>query len=286
MAKWYYYDQSGKKCGPVDAGTLKTLAKHGIITPTTKIANTNGREAIAGNVKGLEFPQDLTPINIPINIPKPPSKSVSVSIPSLIESHPVSNPVTLATPTVRLPIPATASQSIVLQNPIVNGALLNGMEPNTYFMLMHITGFLFFPAAIVMWAIAKNKDTRADIHGKHIFNWLLSLLIYTLIGSITCLIIIGFFILIAVGICSLVFSILAAVKASKGETWKYPYSITFFQTGIQQQSAVTTSFPVSNSASPPVQSVIEEITKMKKLLDIGAVTQEEFNTFKKKVLGM
>jgi uncharacterized Tic20 family protein len=200
MANWYYYDQAGRKCGPVDSKTLKTLVQQSLITADTIIENEQGKSAKAGTIKGLEFPSRT--------IPAPPAYSDS---------------------------PA-ASPS---QNSSVEGTLF-GMEPNTYFMLMHIVGFLFFPVAIVMWAIAKEKDTRADIHGKVIFNWLISLFIYIFIGSIACLIIIGIFVIIAVGICALIFPILAAIKASKGEIWKYPYSITFFQTGIPQQTIVTT----------------------------------------------
>jgi hypothetical protein len=74
--------------------------------------------------------------------------------------------------------------------------------------------------------------------------------IYAIIGSIASLIIVGIFVIMAVGICSMIFPILGAIKASKGEIWKYPYSITFFQTGIPQQ----TSQPNTVSSSPPIKS--------------------------------
>jgi uncharacterized Tic20 family protein len=200
MANWYYYDQTGKKCGPVDSKTLKTLAQQGLITADTIIENEQGKSAKAGIIKGLEFPSRAIPVP---------------------------------------PVYSGSSATSPLQNSSAEGTLL-GMEPNTYFMLMHIVGLLFIPAVIVMWAIAKDKDTRADIHGKVIFNWLISLFIYTFIGSIACLIIIGIFVIIAVGICALIFPILAAVKASKGEIWKYPCSITFFRTGLPQQRVAYT----------------------------------------------
>jgi uncharacterized Tic20 family protein len=195
MTNWYYYDQTGQKCGPIDSQTLKTLAQHGIITNDTIVETETGKSDKAENIKDMDF---------------------------LLQTDSVP-PIYFDSPAV---IPSTQ-----LQNSSAEGTLL-GMEPNTYFMLMHLAGFLFFPGAIVLWAIAKDKDSRADIHGKHIFNWLLSLLIYTVIGCILCLIIIGFFVIIALGVCSLVFPILAAVKASKGEIWKYPYSIKFFSTNI------------------------------------------------------
>ncbi|MDR2437988.1 MAG: DUF4870 domain-containing protein [Planctomycetaceae bacterium] len=195
MTNWYYYDQTGQKCGPIDSQTLKTLVQHGIITNNTIVETETGKSDKAENVKGLDF---------------------------LLH--------TSSAPPIYFDLPAVTPSSQV-QNSSVEGTLL-GMEPNDYFMLMHLAGFVFFPAAIVLWAIAKDKDSRADIHGKHIFNWLLSLLIYEVIGYILYLIIISFFVIMAQGVCSLVFSILAAVKASKGEIWKYPYSIKFFSTNI------------------------------------------------------
>jgi uncharacterized Tic20 family protein len=220
MTNWYYYDQAGKKCGPVDSGTLKTLAQHGIITPATTILTEDGKGSLAGKVKGLEFPQ-------------PYSAPASVSVPPPVTSYPVSGSAShapYASP-VYFPAENPPSQSTVSQTPSVNGTLL-GMEPNTCFMLMHLAGFFFFPAAIVLWAVAKDKDVRADIHGKHIFNWLLSLLIYIVVGCILCIVIIGVVLIAAVSVCSLAFPIIAAVKASKGEIWKYPYSITFFRTDV------------------------------------------------------
>jgi uncharacterized Tic20 family protein len=100
---------------------------------------------------------------------------------------------------------------------------------------MHIAGLLFFPVAIILWEIAKDKDSRADIHGKHIFNWLLSLLIYVVAGYF--ILRLGSIVIITVGVCSVIFSILAAVKAWKGETWKYPCSITIFRTNIADNAA-------------------------------------------------
>jgi uncharacterized Tic20 family protein len=195
MTNWYYYDKIGEKVGPINSIALKILVQQGLITTDTIIENEQGKSAKAGAIKGLEFP--------PHTIPVPPVYSGS-------------------------PDTSPSSQS---QNSSAEDTLF-GMQPNIYFMLMHIAGFLFFPVAIILWAIAKDEDDQVDIHGKIIFNWLISLFIYTIIGLITSLIIIGLFVIIVVGICALIFPILAAVKASKGEIWKYPYSITFFQTGI------------------------------------------------------
>jgi hypothetical protein len=92
MTNWYYYDQTGKKCGPVDSGTLKTLAQHGIITPSTTITNDTGKGAIAGDIKGLEFSQNLIPINMPPIISKPVPIPPVVQVPIPVVTNTISTP--------------------------------------------------------------------------------------------------------------------------------------------------------------------------------------------------
>ena len=57
MANWFYFNKNGEKVGPISATALKALAQQGLITPETKIENSNGRSAVAGKVNGLEFPE-------------------------------------------------------------------------------------------------------------------------------------------------------------------------------------------------------------------------------------
>ncbi|MDR2115386.1 MAG: hypothetical protein LBP87_03285 [Planctomycetaceae bacterium] len=83
MANWYYFDQTGKKCGPVDSGTLKILAAHGIITPATTILTEDGKGSLAEKVRGLEFPQTFhvstsAPPPLPTHsVPVPPMQNVT-----------------------------------------------------------------------------------------------------------------------------------------------------------------------------------------------------------------
>jgi hypothetical protein len=62
---------------------------------------------------------------------------------------------------------------------------------------------------------------------------------------------------------------------------------------LKQQSNTTQIQPdtkllepqMPTQASAPILNAATELIKMKELLDIGAVTQEEFDVFKKKMLG-
>ena len=110
-----------------------------------------------------------------------------------------------------------------------------GMKLNEFNMLLHLSQFAGFiiPFAglilpIVMWSTNKDEHPSVDVHGKNVLNWIISTIIYAIVGAILSIIFIGIFVLLALGICSLIFTIIGAVKASKGEVYEYPMSIKFF----------------------------------------------------------
>ncbi len=111
-----------------------------------------------------------------------------------------------------------------------------GMDLPTFLMLLHLSQLASFviPLAglvlpIVMWATNKDLDPRIDAHGKVVLNWTISAVIYAIVSAILCLVFIGFLLLMALGICSLVFCIVGGIKANGGTLWKYPMSIPFFK---------------------------------------------------------
>jgi len=110
-----------------------------------------------------------------------------------------------------------------------------GMDVNQYCMLMHFAqfaGFVIplggFILPIIMWTTNKDQSQLVDQHGKNILNWMLSFIIYIIISAILIFVLIGIPLLIALSICSLVFTIIGALKASNGEVYRYPFTITFF----------------------------------------------------------
>jgi uncharacterized Tic20 family protein len=93
-------------------------------------------------------------------------------------------------------------------------------------LLVPVAGII---APILIWQLKKNDLPGLDEHGKNAVNWILSGLIYGVIGAITIPIVIGFFILIILGVLSIAFPIVAGIKANNGEAWKYPGAIGFFK---------------------------------------------------------
>jgi len=91
-----------------------------------------------------------------------------------------------------------------------------------------VTGFGSLLLPLVLWLTQKEKVYQMDAHGKNIINFQLSLIVYCIICIPLILLfglgLLGFLIL---GIISVVFPIINAVKASRGEAPTYPLSFNF-----------------------------------------------------------
>jgi uncharacterized Tic20 family protein len=94
--------------------------------------------------------------------------------------------------------------------------------------LVHVGGIFFgFLPALLGYLLLKDRGPFVRGHSATALNFQLTMLIASVIGGITSLILIGVFILIAVSIMVLVFSIIAAITANRGEAYTYPLTITF-----------------------------------------------------------
>jgi uncharacterized protein len=91
-----------------------------------------------------------------------------------------------------------------------------------------VTGFGSLLIPLVIWLTQKDKVYQMDEHGKNIINFQLSLIIYFII-CIPLILLLGLGLLgfIILGILSVVFPIINAVKTSNGEVPKYPITFNF-----------------------------------------------------------
>lgn len=86
-------------------------------------------------------------------------------------------------------------------------------------------GFVLGP--LVVWLIKKDEDPFIDEQGKEAINFQITMVIAAIISGFLTLVVIGLFLLIAVGILMVVFPIIAAIKSSNGEHFRYPFTIRF-----------------------------------------------------------
>ena len=97
-------------------------------------------------------------------------------------------------------------------------------------LLNYITGFGGLIVPLVLWTTNRDKIYQMDEQGKSIVNFQLSMMIYAII-CIPMIFLLGLGILglIAVGIISLIFPIINAIKVNNGETPNYPMTIDFIK---------------------------------------------------------
>ncbi|WOO41276.1 DUF4870 domain-containing protein [Rubellicoccus peritrichatus] len=96
-------------------------------------------------------------------------------------------------------------------------------------ILSHIS--LLLGVAIILPLIAylvKRGDSAIVAeHAKEALNFHISLLIYTIVCIPLVFIFVGIFLIIGISIASMVLCIIATIKASNGEFYRYPLTIRF-----------------------------------------------------------
>jgi uncharacterized protein len=85
--------------------------------------------------------------------------------------------------------------------------------------------FLGFIGPLVVLLIQGNRGAFVRAHTVEALNFNLSILLYAIVGGVLTFILVGFVVLAAVGILWLVCTVLASIKASHGESYRYPLTI-------------------------------------------------------------
>ena len=96
--------------------------------------------------------------------------------------------------------------------------------------LVHVGGiFLGFVSPLVGYLVLKDRGAFIRSHTATALNFQLTMLIAYIVGSILLFVLIGILVLLAIAIVWIVFSILAAIAANKGQPYKYPLAIEFIR---------------------------------------------------------
>ena len=80
---------------------------------------------------------------------------------------------------------------------------------------------------LIVWLLKRNESPLVDQEGKESLNFQISMSIYMAVSAILIIVIIGFPMLFGFAIADLVLTIIAAVKTSNGERYKYPITLRF-----------------------------------------------------------
>jgi uncharacterized Tic20 family protein len=114
----------------------------------------------------------------------------------------------------------------------------------TWDVVCHLSALVMFVGVpfgniigpLIIWLIKRGDSPSVDEHGKEALNFQISVTLYLIIAAAVTaglmLILIGFLLLpllivaaIAVPVIDLIFIIIAAVKASNGESYRYPLTL-------------------------------------------------------------
>lgn len=99
-------------------------------------------------------------------------------------------------------------------------------EARNMAMLCHILGAVGFFGPLVIWLSEKDKHRFVAEHGRAAMNYQVSLLIYLTALAVT---VVGAFLVPVLVVVHVVLIVLGAVKASRGEPWRYPIAVQFLK---------------------------------------------------------
>ena len=119
--------------------------------------------------------------------------------------------------------------------PAATNGFPSATDAETWALLLHLSQFAGYavPLAglvvpILIWQLKKADIPMIDAHGKVVANWILSEFIYLIACFLLVFVFVGIPLLFVLGGLGIVFPIIGAIKAQKGEVWRYPLSIPFF----------------------------------------------------------
>jgi uncharacterized Tic20 family protein len=78
---------------------------------------------------------------------------------------------------------------------------------------------------LVVWLIKRHDSPYIDYHGKEALNFQISLTLYLIASAVLIIVLVGILLIIVVGVAGIVLTIIAAVRASEGEEYRYPMTI-------------------------------------------------------------
>lgn len=113
-------------------------------------------------------------------------------------------------------------------NPVPVAPPLSESDQQLWSTIIHILGIFFqFLPALIGYLVLRDRGGFVRQHTRAALNFQLTMLIAYVVGSITAFFVIGLVILFAVGVVTIVFSIIAALAANRGESYEYPLAIKF-----------------------------------------------------------
>jgi len=117
--------------------------------------------------------------------------------------------------------------------PPVQGPL---KDEKTWAMFCHLSalaGFIIpfgnLIGPLIMWQMKKNESAFIDDQGKEAMNFQITISIAAIVALLLMVVVIGAFLLPVIGLAALILTVLAAIKANEGVTYRYPFALRFIK---------------------------------------------------------
>src|ERR1035437_2236674 len=102
-------------------------------------------------------------------------------------------------------------------------AVVTPSEARMWALLANLSGFLFyFIGPLVVYLIYKDRDPFIRRHAAQALNFQIIVAIGYVISGVLIFIFVGFLTGLAIFVCWIIFPIMAAIAANKGESYDYP----------------------------------------------------------------
>ena len=113
-------------------------------------------------------------------------------------------------------------------NPYQMSQQLSPSDEKLWATLVHLGGIFFhFLPALIGYFVLRDRGPFIREHTRAALNFQLTVLLGYITGVFTLWIVIGFVIVMAVAVLDIVFSILAAIAANRGELYTYRVALKF-----------------------------------------------------------
>jgi len=109
----------------------------------------------------------------------------------------------------------------------VAGAPLSEADDVQWGSFAHLVGILSFLPSLIIWIVFKDRGRFTAVEAKEALNFQITLMIAYVVGGILTVVLVGFLVLFAAWLLAIVFGIMAALAANRGEYYTYPLTIRF-----------------------------------------------------------
>jgi uncharacterized Tic20 family protein len=103
-------------------------------------------------------------------------------------------------------------------------------EERNLALIAHLLGIIVgFVGALIIWLVAGDDKPYAKDQAKEALNFQITLAIAWVIAWVLSFVVIGVFLMPIIWILTLIFCIIAAMAASRGEAYRYPFALRLIQ---------------------------------------------------------